>query len=314
MKRKIIGTYVGSVSGLVILIILAVFSPQLFFLVQDNYQIGKIDVINRDVTEIFTTQTAYYTDTYARLSNLAEVGLGNIAISTIESNMDIEQFYEIKDNIRTQMYMEILMDMVPDTFGDALDYISVDNMELCKCYIIYGEDYTEGVLLMFWYMKIYLPSVNSYMELVIDSETYTIYYVAVNAEADISYQVEYEVSADSAKDVYYTGIVLEEEVMEQEEKMLMSEDIQRAADLLPRYLEDFFYSYYGVYGYRQENSYNMVIGEEAVTIACPLIYGDSNYNFNDAKSLFFRAYVEEGYGEGPDISIGIPIIRHFVIN
>lgn len=319
---KKIGAYIVSIAGVLALVIIAVFLPQIFFSVQDSYRTGETNLMSRDVYDIITAQTVYPLDVYTKLHNLAQTGLGDVSVSVVKSSIDIEEFYEIKDSIREQAYVMNLVTLLPETFGDSINLLSADNIKKCGKYIVYGDEYTNGVILMFWYMKIYLPSVNSYMELVIDSETNHIYYMEVEAQADITYSMEFEVKEEEAG-VYVSDVMLSEleksELVEMGQNAQISQSLYEVAETFPDYLESYYRSYYGVYQplsiEEKDNLYSLVVGEDAVTIVCSMPFNENHFQSNTTgnATLFFRAYVEEGYGAGPDISIGIPIIRQLVI-
>lgn len=321
MKRKKIGAYIFSISALVLLIIAAIFLPQIIFTVQDNYQTNKVDVLNRDVLDILTMETSYSADVYTRLNKLASSGLGDLTIAVVESSIALGEFNNIIDDVRNSEYMVHLASMVPDTFGDSLSYINASDVKISDRYIIYGEDYRDGVILMFWYMKIYLPTVNSYMELIVDSETYTIYYVSVEAVEEVAYTLTVDdrvavIQTDPETMEEVLVYLTEEEVQKQTEEEL-SEKIDYVAENLPGMFSYYYCRYYGVYIMNAEKyslnpeefdfSSNIAQSENAFTMAYPL-----SFSSMDSKTIFFRMHAVVGEGSGPDISIGLPLIRNLI--
>lgn len=322
MKRKKIGAYIFSVSALILLIVAAVFLPQIIFTVQDNYQTNQVDVLNRHIRDIFAMETSYSADVYTRLNELAISGIGNLTPSAVESSIGLEEFNNIIEDVRNSEYMEHLVTMVPDTFGDSLEYINASDVKISDHYIVYGEDYRDGVILMFWYMKIYLPTVSSYMELIVDSETYTIYYVSVEAAEEVKYTLTVDdrvavVQTDPETMEEVLVYLTEEEVQNQTEQGI-SEKIDYVAENMPKVFSLYYCRYYGVYLMNADMyslepgafdfSSNIAHSENAFTMAYPLPYDSTG-----SKTLFFRMHAVAGVGQGPDISIGLPLIRNLII-
>lgn len=320
MKRKKIGAYIFSVSALILLIVAAVFLPQIIFTVQDSYQTNQVDVLNRDVLDILALETSYSADVYTRLYKLAYSGIGNLTASAVESSIGLGEFNNIIEEVRNSEYMEHLVTMVPDTFGDSLEYINASDVKISDRYIIYGEDYRDGVILMFWYMKIYLPTVNSYMELIVDSETYTIYYVSVEAEEEVTYTLTVDdrvaVIQTDPETMEESLVYLTEEEVQKQTELEHSEKIDYVAENLPKVFSFYYCRYYGVYldmhsleSGAFDFSSNIAQSENAFTMAYPL-----PYNSTGSKTLFFRMHAVAGVGQGPDISIGLPLIRNLIID
>ncbi len=318
MKKKIFKTYILTVSALLAVIALAVFLPQIVFYVQDSYQVSRIDVINRDVYDIMEMQTAYSADTTTRLKKLSEVGYGDVTVSLVENTIGYDEFYSIISVVRNSEYMTNLTEITSNDLDEVMATIGGYDLEKCNRYIVYGPSYSDGVILMFWYMKIFLPSVNSYMELIVDSETHTIYYVSLEAAQEVTYVVE-----EDGKIMEYT--LIEGETMEvtdgivailtepTEQNMEQMEMIELIAQKVPEQYVSYYRTYYGAeaeYVPYEEDvrlvAANSVLDESTYTLAAPMVYD----GFSD--SVFFRFYAEVSNGPLPNISVGIPIIRRLI--
>lgn len=310
MKKKIFGTYILTVSALLVVIALAIFLPQIIFYVQDSYQVNQVDVINRDVYDIMEMQTAYSADITTRLKKLAEVGYGNVTVSLVDKTIEFDEFYSILSEVRHSEYMDRLIGLSPDTFGDSMKELSAENLEECNRYIVYGPDYADGVILMFWYMKIFVPSISSYMELIIDSETHTIYYISVDSVDGVAFVADENGSIEGHNVVEAPTETIEEVFIY---NTAQSEVIAIIAEGVPGEFASYYRMYYGAgtdaMSYAEDVRLiadNSVLSENAYTLAVPIEYDGISI------SLFFRFCAEAGFGQGPDISIGIPVIRHLV--
>lgn len=321
MKGKRIISIVWGITGLLLTISLAVFLPQAVFMIQDYRQTSLVDVTTRETYEVLTTDAAYMQDVNARMGRMASIGYGDMEISKVERSMDIEECMNLISGVKAQSYMVYLSDMLPSTFGEMLPYLSVTQMETCDCYIVYSDDYVDGVILMFWYMVFDMPELGYAMELIVDSETETIYYVRLMGTVD-NYNAESQDNTAmimDGKDYYeqinMSGLGYEELLLS------MDEEVESVAEKFPEYFDNYYARYYGIYSihspeessdvhFPYSGSYvweNCVVGEKAYTMAYAL-----PYSTNIDGSLFFRFYVEKSGESGPDISIGIPIIRRFV--
>ena len=315
MKRKKNLSSVLSVLGLLFTIIVAVFLPQLVFAVQDYRQTSTVELVARESYEVLTSDAAYQQDINARMNNLASVDFGNVAISKIARSMDINDCMDLVDSIKGQTYMTYLAEILPTTFGEVLPYISVTELRTCDCYIVYNEEFTNSVLLMFWYMVFDLPGIGCQMELIVDSETETIYYVRLQGASEKGYVTESTESTDTiiGGEEYYHYLLIED-TMQEEMLPAMSAEIEAIAENFPALFMDYYTRYYGNYHLVGDSSLseayiwdNVALGERVYTMAYALPYTDTSDG-----SLFFRFHVEISEEYGPDISIGIPVIRRFV--
>lgn len=319
MKKKIFKTYFITVTALLAVIALAVFLPQIVFYVQDSYQVSRIDVINRDVYDIMEMQTAYSADTATRLKKLSEVGYGNITVSLVENIIDYDELYSIISVVRNSEYMTNLTEITYNDLNEVMSTIGGDDLEKCNRYIVYGPSYSDGVILMFWYMKIYLPSVDSYMEIIVDSETHTIYYVSLEASQEVTYVVEedgklkeYTLAEGETLEIEEGTVAILTEPVEQTLEQM--ETIQLIAQKVPEQYVSSYRAYYGadaqvVSSYDEEVrlvAENSVLDGNTYTFAAPLEYD------GPAGSVFFLFYAETSSGPMPNFTVGIPIIRRLI--
>lgn len=307
MKRKKKSSVWG-VLGLILIISVAMVLPQVIFIIQDYREMTTIDVMSRDTYEVLATDTAYPRDINTRMSRLAGVGYGNITISQIANSIDVNELNEMLDGVKKQGYMTNLAELFPTTFGYITETMNATALDVCDCYIVYGDEYHSGVILMFWYMEFDFPELNSRMELLVDSETNTIYYVRLR-ENDINTS-QSNGSLVSGTDFYYDSKTVNAELM------YMEPEIKAVAEMQPSQVSDYYSSYYGIYMPDSELlslasstfwGEHTSISENSYTLAFAL-----PYSAGGERSLFFRFHAEVGEETGTDISIGIPIIRQMI--
>lgn len=299
MKIKEKKAYIKSISRLIVLIIIALALPNIFFAIQDGYLTATVETELRENYEVLIADASYPTDMKTRMSRIADTGWGNLAVSVENMNIDQEFFENFTREVLRQEYMEYLLSLAEDEIKNAFDSMSIDNLKICDRYVVYGEDY--GILLSFLYMKIYLPTIESHVEFIVDTETFSIYYVSLYE--DVSNYYTYSITEESGPQVH---IVYDN-----------AEDIQFNAETyvptilpdmeekMPQYI-NYYEQYYGVDlnldSYRE---ISISAGDEFISMAHMLSYGKNG-------SIMFRFYAEQDFGNRLNISLGIPRIRQLV--
>lgn len=319
MKRKKKIKIIWSILALILTIILALFLPQLIFYIQDYKQMNTVAFDDRETFEILTTETTYSRDMNTRMSTLARVGYGNVTISKLARSIDINEFNNLLSNIKNQTYMRYLEEMLPSVFENAYLYLNATQVETCDCYMVYDSDYQEGVILIFWYMVFDIPELDGKMELIVDSETESIYYIRLLSD---------KVTAEAAEEVSVvmngTDFYNMQSAYGATASALMPEvtaELELVVENFPAYFNNYYCQYYGIYyismvdtngadiGYAENKLWqNIAVGENEYTMAYALPYGGNNYE----ETLFFRFFASVNKESGTDISIGLPIIRRFV--
>ncbi len=319
MKRKKKAKTIWSIVALIVTLALAVSLPQLIFILQDYRQMNTIAFDDRESFEVLTTEATYSRDMNTRMATLANVGYGNVNISKLARSIDITEFNELITNVKNQGYMIYLEEMLPTVYENIDTNLNATQIETCDCYIVYGSDYTNGVILMFWYMVFDIPELNGKLELIVDSETESIYYVQLESDKVAEGFEETQLVVMSGKDFY----ALETQFGASAKEIMpaITEEIEAVTTNFPSYFSNYYCRYYGIpYISTVENSEvnfaysgaylwnNIAIGENEYTMAYALPY--NGYEFGD--SIFFRFHVKVDEPGGTNLSIGIPIIRRFV--
>lgn len=320
MKRKKKAKSIWSIVALIVTLALAVSLPQFLFILQDYRQMNTIAFDNRESFEVLTTETTYSRDIYTRMATLANVGYGNVNISKLARSMDINDFNELISNVKNQGYMIYLGEMLPTVFDKVALNLNATQIETCDCYIVYDSAYTDGVILMFWYMVFDIPELNGKLELIVDSETESIYYVQLASDkvAENSGESQ-DVIVMGGQDFY--NLTVQFEANASEIMPAIAEEIESVTTNFPSYFSNYYCQYYGIpYISTVENSEanfaysgaylwnNIAVGENEYTMAYALPY--NSYEFGD--SIFFRFYVKVDEQTGMNMSIGLPIIRRFI--
>lgn len=322
MKQKRKRSYAWAVLGLLLTITVAIFLPQVIFMIQDYRQTSTVDVTTRETYDVLSIETVYLQDVNARMYRMAGIRYKEMTISKIARTMDVNDCMNMLSDVKGQYYMEYLMDMLPTTCGEIIPYLSVTQLETCDCYMVHGNDYTDGVILMFWYMVFDIPELDAKVELIVDSETETIYYVRVLENLNSGNLVGIAGNDVIISGDYYYGQTILEGVDSRSLLPDIDHEVESVANNFAGYF-DYYVRYYGIYhsetfynGNKDKitvlnvDSYayeNCVIGEDMYTMAYALPYGNSI-----DSTLFFRFCVTKSEEYGTDISIGIPIIRQFV--
>lgn len=290
-EKRIKAIYGRCIVGMVLLIAIALFLPEVIFNIQDKYRMTNTEVEERDSLEISQLQQNYEMDTYTRMHNF--ISLEKKTVTSIDYQITANS--ELTDLLGSESIkgwfeqLEVMGYVIPYSFLDILEW---------KKYIIYGEDYKDGVVLMMWYIDGYLIDNATRLQLLVDSETNTVYYLKVTARDT---QTDKVYSADGTTAVATYG-------EDRNEKLWI------LAELF-MYSFEFYGTYYeadidNIIEFQEDNRYeeawytDLNADDEQLTASFPLPYGELNMVFQ-----FQAAY---GKGHNPDISMGIPAIGQLV--
>lgn len=192
-RIKNVRIYGVCMSGLLLLVIAALFLPQVIFTIQDRYLMTGTEVEARRSLDVSQLNSLYEKQTHDRMSNFIHMDLQTATITSID--YDLMEDTEIEEQVRAilQQTWSAPLNVIKDFTSDTS--IIVQN---CKKYIVYGNENENGVALMMWYYDIYLDALDSRMRLLVDSETDTIYYVKVMIDEG------YNMAAAKAYDYSYS--------------------------------------------------------------------------------------------------------------
>lgn len=316
MKIDNIKSYILCTGGLIVLIIIALCLPNMIFAIQDGYRSATVESENRESFGVLADSETYPMDIKTRMQRVAQTRWGDMTVSVVEQAIDQEQFNTVMTQVMSQEYMTILLSLADVELLEALEGISVENVKVYDRYVVYGADYTQGILLDFWYINVYLPSVESYVEFIVDSESYSIYYAELEAAESVSYVV-YLLEDSDAENVEI-NLIYEAETAEKKEADTIKEEeqammIQNISDEIPNYYIDYYSQYYGISP--EEILFAMdyydelvTVIDDFVTVTYTLPYGENSKN----SSLLFRFDAHFDAGEVINVSIGLPVIRQLI--
>ncbi len=275
-KGKGIRNLILSIVAMIALIACALGLPSVVFYVEDYYQNRGTETAYRNSVDILNSDVSYPSDMRTRMNEFAQLSFGDIGISKVEEGISLAAFDTIMKAVESQMYMQYFHEISDHVYEDAMKGIIAGDVKKCNRYILYGEDYAEGVVLMFWDMDIYLPSVNSTLNLIVDSETYSIYYVSVSSAAEADELVKEVLEEENPANAMYFLLVENEHL-------------------------DYYKAYYKAMNTWEEN---ILSSDEQFFYEMTLPYANS--------SLFFSIHAQKGVGNGPDISMGLPRVHSIV--
>lgn len=169
----------------VLLIVSALWLPQVFFEVSDALRYGEVSLMEQEKPDVLTLTTGYEESLYRRLESFAEGRAGQqqyyINKQPKEVTEDIREFlfeselrfhaYGIYQDVIVRRFLESL-GFSPDTFARKT------GMELYQWnqYVIYSDDYAQGVNFILWCFGLKNPSGDN-LTILMDAHDYTVYAV-----------------------------------------------------------------------------------------------------------------------------------------
>lgn len=171
--------YAACLTGMIVLMIAALLGPQIAFAVQDHYHVSGTEVKAREKLDVSKLNMTYEKDLYTRMSRFAQGG--PYYATLIDSELPGD-YSEIRNVIATSLTRSPIWMMVENSMltDDILFYdtMSSDNILKWEKYIIFGDDFRNGVSLMVRYID-YRTGDGTEVQLVSDVETDTLYYIKV---------------------------------------------------------------------------------------------------------------------------------------
>ena len=165
-------------AGMLLLIALAFFTPQLILSAQDRYQMDRIWQGARnslDMGEIYDE----YGDMRERMEAFAHRLEENYTfyVAGTEHRMD-EEFFDIMDNVIRQEGYEMLLNygMAPDMSAVASKGYMVDEWKKYVMYNDISEEESNAVILSGWYLEFTMRN-DVTVKMLVDTETYDLYYL-----------------------------------------------------------------------------------------------------------------------------------------
>ncbi len=285
------------VAGMLLLVIAALFFPQIIFEIQDRYRMVNTEVEARESPDIFQLNLSYEEQLGIRMSNFLKANQKMVT----GLDYDVTEGAEQAGLLETIMYQEwfyILYDY--SITVDSFYYESMFSTDIassvqdCKKYIVYGSNYEP--LLFLWYFDIYLPDIGTRMQLVVDTEDDTVYYIRLSFD-------------------------------EQQERQTKFTDAGPAYVLIEYIMANipFYYSYYEADSYEENLGYGYDLVSDAGNVAVTgseqydigIVMDESQYKIETAfpyGDSYMTFFAQAAFGDGvhPEIIMGIREIGELI--
>lgn len=180
-KRKVKpGRYIFPATGLILLIVMAFLAPKLIFAVQDTRTCSEVKSGAWELMDVTSFDSAYETDLYSRLFRFAsELADGKEFYVTAQSGIDQEAVRQLllpgEALYFNGLWLLIDCGLLP------VDVQVYDILET-KQYVIYGEDFAEGVNFIVWYIELGTDGEEPSVKLLVDARTGEIYAAAADSK------------------------------------------------------------------------------------------------------------------------------------
>ena len=161
--------YIVSGLGVTVLLFCAFYLPQLLFQARDNALCSDTVLSERENVDVLIGDS-YEPSLHNRMYNFAEGLARGVSYYVSEQDMEVdEELYERLNGLGLEP-IAMLMDfrLINSSFTD---YFMVQQR---KQYVIYSDDYAQGVNFIIWYLELIGPS-GAVLEILMDAETSTIY-------------------------------------------------------------------------------------------------------------------------------------------
>lgn len=295
-KLRLYGPFI---LGVIILLVVSYFLPQIIFRVQDGYLLTGKNTENREYTDNETMSAEYEMDTYQRIAKLVGASPDDLTISAVNyGGKNAEEVVKMLERVFAGQWMSNINRMTLGIYSDFLQETSTVSIKECKKYVLYENSALKDILLMAWYLDIDVVEDNTNIRLLVDTETEQVYGIKILCTEEKTLQSKND-----------TEIVQ----MDSSEYMKMME--YELGNILP-YGMGYFSEYYDaemetlkdVTKAEKDKNEAWYISEKewegGYTISFLLPYGEI--------STAFDMQFSKGKGSLPDYSAGIALVCDFV--
>lgn len=279
---------------LILLIVTAYLIPQFYFATQDKKRFRVTELENREVFDITALGVPYEQSMYERLSRYArEIQEGKTFYITKQEQTPDAAFYDVL-NSEWGLYQDNILFLVdygilPASFIFEFDWSEGFFVAEWDQYVVYTENFSDGVNFIFWYME--LQSVDGgILKILVDAETKEMYAVQADytkSEKKTKYEKEKE-TLDSLSDENVAEVgnyfysQYGEDITVQEKERAGEEKLSLAAGAETSMAADKYSYQSNAEAEEIENGYSQVIydSEDGKTqIDYQYQYGDSKLTF-----------------------------------
>lgn len=304
---------------MVFVIMFALLGPQFVFKVQDDYRLSGVEVQSREHPDVAKLNLSYEKDINIRMNRFAQREQYYVTDVAYDSTVD-EETLNALHQIMDQEFIWYLYGsgLVSDVYYN--DFVGekdpLAEVTELKKYIIYGDDFNEGVALMAWYFDDTFSD-GTRIQCLADTETYTIYYLKVlgkDMENDIvakEWNQEYKdmnyLFEDRSKELAwawneYCNIFYQTEVFKQLESGNANLQLEEnGKEVLENTQTDLNEDTQTL----QKVGESMIIDPDNRSITVPLLYKDGTLHF------YFRMTPLERY-YNPSLIVGIEEVGQLI--
>ena len=201
------GVYVAAGLGVVALLLGAFFLPQLLFHARDSVLCSDTVLSERESVDVLIGDS-YEPSLYNRMYNFAEGLSRGVSYYVSEQDMGVDEELYYRLNGLSLEPVQLLMDcrLITPSF---VNYFMIQQR---KQYVIYSDDYAQGVNFVIWYVELIGPS-GTKLELLMDAETSVIYGIKAEKNSamtqdEIDSWLYYSWSGNLAKHLNSSGMVI----------------------------------------------------------------------------------------------------------
>lgn len=207
-KRKgTVKSYCLSALGMALLLAVALLLPRLVFETQDNYRMNSTRLEKRDTLDIAYINSEYEKSMYERMHYLAGMEKEDIAVSAIryDGKDEADRKNELQE-ILSQEWVFRLMEATAYFYGEFYEFPQNLTIRECRKYVVYGNERQnqDRIALMLWYYDLgIMGDADSRIQLLVDSETDSIYYIKLTSGNGFPAAVQSDAAteADFSKDL-----------------------------------------------------------------------------------------------------------------
>ena len=194
-ERKSRVLYAEGAFGLLAVLLCAFFVPQILFRIRDGYLCRDVTYEKREKTDLSLLSSGYETSLFRRLQNFSDglyrgrdyyVSVEELPV-TEETNREIDWSSLANDNQRNYILPMLWeagllshRDFYENIYEDIIfiePWNSSTAIHTWKQYVIYSDNYSEGVNFLIWYFELTIG--DNRMKLLVDAEDMTVYGVWV---------------------------------------------------------------------------------------------------------------------------------------
>lgn len=164
------------------LVTAALLAPKLVLELQDNVRCSQLVLGELESMDVTSFNTGYETNLYTRLTRFAEgLEAGRqymVAEQELTATPEVEnRLFSDKGLYQNSFYIWLDEGFIPDQ-------MLIYELEYCKQYVIYGDDFAEGVNFILWYLELRGEAGRPVLKLLLDAETGEMYAISVNQTED----------------------------------------------------------------------------------------------------------------------------------